>query len=163
MIPSQVKNSSSYCLWGYLLLTVQSIIFLHELFLLQVIIETASRWHEITWRNILNYFRISICRFLLRRYRKITIRGRRKQQALYSIMRRSTTGSESHGLTIEIGGGRESMELFTSGNLKLVSGAGLIGRYICTFRDGIELEYSESTFSPSEIIKLQSNALHYPL
>ena len=78
MIPSQVKNTSSYCFWRYLLLAVQSIIFLHEFFLLQVIIETASGRHEITGRTILNYFRVSICRLFLSRHLKITERGRRK-------------------------------------------------------------------------------------
>lgn len=162
MIPSQVKNTSSYCFWRYLLLAVQSIIFLHEFFLLQVIIETASGRHEITGRTILNYFRVSICRLFLSRHLKITERGRRKQQALHSIRKRSITGSESQGVTIGIGG-RESIELFTSGNTQLVSGAGLIGRYICAFRDGIELENSESTFSSSDMIKLQPMVLHHIL
>lgn len=78
MIPSQVKNTSSYCFWRYLLLAVQRIVFLHEFFLLQVIIETASGRHEVTGRTILNYSRVSICRLFLSRHLKITERGRRK-------------------------------------------------------------------------------------
>ena len=41
----------------------------------------------------------------------------------------------------------------------MLSGAGLIGRYTRAFRAGAELENTESTFSPSETIKLQSTPL----